>query len=82
MKRDWSKAVEISDRITDLMNQRLAEGVDPISLYAGQLLGLIGFMRSSPQLLRPKSFNKVGQAAEACLQELSRQEEADHKCAL
>ncbi len=67
--RDWSKADEISDRIIDLMNARLKEGVDPMSLYAGQLLGLVGFMRTAPQP-RPDSFTRVGVAAEDCLRKL------------
>lgn len=68
-KQPWSQADEISDRIIDLMNERIRQGVDPLQLYAGLLLGLIGFMRTAPQP-RPATFNAVGQAAQNCLEDL------------
>lgn len=74
--KDWKDADEISDRIIDLMNARLKAGVDPVSLLAGQLLGLLGFMRTAPPS-QPASFRAVAEAAHACLRDMTLGE-ADH----
>lgn len=77
----WEVADAISDRIIDLMNDEVekmktAGDIQPLQLLAGQLLGLVGFMRTAPQLSRPPSFNAVGQAAMDCLNDLMHSQKA------
>lgn len=64
---DWAAADELSDRIIELVRARVDAGVDPIAIYAGLLLGLLGFMSTAPRDGQPASFRRVEEAVEACL---------------
>lgn len=45
---DWTEADEISDRIIELLNQRLNLHVDIDQILVGVCLGLLGFLKTAP----------------------------------
>lgn len=72
-KQDWDSttADRVSDRIVALVNaeveaMRQAGTVDPLSIFAGQLLGFLATLSTAPPT-RPSSFVQLELAARACL---------------
>jgi hypothetical protein len=68
-------ADRISDRIIEVVNSELASmraanDIRPSTLFAGQLLGLLGYLQSSPQENRPESLIALEFAARTCLREI------------
>jgi hypothetical protein len=63
----WAQADRISDRIIDLINaERRKPGFSPMQMMAGQMLAILGFMRTAPAF-RPQQITDAQAAVEDCL---------------
>lgn len=73
----WRTADRISDRIVDIINgelevMRCTDDVQPIQLFAGQLLALLSMMMTMPNHNLPE-LHRVKNAAEQCLKIMMRE---------
>ncbi len=75
MAERWDVADRLSDRIVDLVNEELATmrragTIEPREILAGQLLGLLAFIRTAPRFVQPPTFQDLERAARACLNDM------------
>jgi hypothetical protein len=68
----WGEADEVSDRVIEMLNERVevVSGVE--QLLAGLLLGMLGFLKTCPKGERPESLTMLEEAAHQVLMELLR----------
>jgi hypothetical protein len=71
------KRYEVADRVSDgivnVLNAELAEhGPEPVQMLAGQLLALIGYLRTAPEKHMPDEVIALRIAAQDCLMEIER----------
>lgn len=71
MANNWSDADRISDKIIDMVNAELKSEIGPLQIYAGQLLALMGFIRTAPSVFRPASFDAVEKVISDCLHDMT-----------
>lgn len=73
----WRTADRISDRIVDVINSELevmrrTDDVQPIQLFAGQLLAILSLMMTMPNHRLPE-LHRVKSACEQCLKIMMRE---------
>jgi hypothetical protein len=63
---EWKDADRISDRIIDMANEEVRKGTSPLQIFAGIMLGMLGFLRAAPPE-RPVEMIGVEAAIHLCL---------------